>query len=166
MIRPAADADWAGIWPIWHRIVAAGETYAWPPETDRTTAQGLWMRPPPARVYVAERAGRIVGTAVLKPVREGLGDHIANASFMVDPDASGGGVGRRLAGHVLAEAEAHGYRGMQFNAVVATNIPAVALWRSLGFDVLATVPGAFRHARHGLVGLHVMYRALGGGGET
>jgi len=79
---------------------------------------------------------------------------------MVDPAAAGRGVGRGLAAHVLAEARRHGYRAMQFNAVVETNAAAVALWRSLGFEVLATVPGAFRHPRLGPVGLHVMYRPL------
>ena len=52
-----------------------------------------------------------------------------------------------------------GYRSMVFNAVVETN-PAVALWTSLGFTVLGTVPDAYEHARHGPVGLHIMYRAL------
>ena len=49
---------------------------------------------------------------------------------------------------------------MQFNAVVETNTRAVALWRSLGFRILATVPEGFRHPRHGFVGLHIMYRSL------
>jgi hypothetical protein len=49
---------------------------------------------------------------------------------------------------------------MQFNAVVETNTAAVALWEALGFRVLTTVPEAFDHPRHGLVGLHVMYREL------
>ncbi len=49
---------------------------------------------------------------------------------------------------------------MQFNAVVETNSAAVALWQSLGFEILATVPEAFDSARHGLVGLHVMHRRL------
>lgn len=49
---------------------------------------------------------------------------------------------------------------MQFNAVVETNTRAVALWRALGFDVLAAIPEAFRHPRRGYVGLHVMHRRL------
>jgi hypothetical protein len=49
---------------------------------------------------------------------------------------------------------------MQFNAVVETNTPAVRLWLSCGFHILATVPGAFRHPAHGYVGLHIMYRTL------
>ncbi len=79
---------------------------------------------------------------------------------MVDPAASGRGVGRALGEHVLAAARADGYRGMQFNAVVSTNTVAVALWRSLGFEVLATVPGGFCHPVHGYVGLLIMYRSL------
>jgi L-amino acid N-acyltransferase YncA len=160
--RDATPEDWPGIWPFWHRIVAAGETYAWDPATDERTARALWLQPPPARVYVAEDAdtGRIVGSAVLKPNAATLGDHVANASFMVDPDLSGRGIGRRLAEYVLAEARREGYRAMQFNAVVEANEGAVALWLALGFEILGTVPEAFRHARLGPVGLHVMYRRL------
>jgi ribosomal protein S18 acetylase RimI-like enzyme len=49
---------------------------------------------------------------------------------------------------------------MQFNAVVETNVAAVRLWQSLGFRVLATVPGAFDHPQHGYVGLHLMHLDL------
>jgi ribosomal protein S18 acetylase RimI-like enzyme len=49
---------------------------------------------------------------------------------------------------------------MQFNAVVETNGPAVRLWQSLGFQIIGTVPEAFDHSKHGLVGLHVMFRRL------
>lgn len=86
---------------------------------------------------------------------------MATASFMVDPARRGVGVGRALGEHVLAWARAEGYRGMQFNAVVETNTAAVALWRSLGFQVVGTVPDAFDSAAHGPVGQHVMYRPLG-----
>jgi GNAT superfamily N-acetyltransferase len=79
---------------------------------------------------------------------------------MVDPTHGGRGVGRALGEHALGWARSQGYRSMQFNAVVETNEPAVKLWRSLGFEVIGTVPEAFDHRRHGLVGLHVMYRKL------
>jgi L-amino acid N-acyltransferase YncA len=163
-IRLARDEDWPRTWPLWHRVVAAGDTYAWLPDTDEPTARTLWMLPAPAVVYVAESdAGEVVGTAVLKPNQKGLGDHVANASFMVDPAHAGRGIGRRLGEHVLAEAAERGYRAMQFNSVVETNTAAVRLWTSLGFRTLATVPAAFRHATLGLVGAHVMYRELPSG---
>jgi ribosomal protein S18 acetylase RimI-like enzyme len=179
-IRRATDADWPRIWPIWHEVVAAGDTYVWAPDTGESAARALWMLPAPAEVWVAleeaplppaasvaEERGiavkgpdSILGTAVLKPNQPGLGDHVANAGFMVDPAAAGRGVGRRLAEHVIRRAAAAGYAAIQFNAVVSTNTKAIGLWRSLGFDIVGTVPGAFRHAVHGAVDLHVMYRKL------
>jgi GNAT superfamily N-acetyltransferase len=102
----------------------------------------------------------VLGSAKAGPNRPGRGAHVATASFMVDPAHAGRGVGRALGEHVVAWASAAGFRAMQFNAVVETNSAAVALWQSLGFRVLTTVPEAFDHAEHGLVGLHVMHRRL------
>ncbi|CAL9638397.1 hypothetical protein SUDANB21_06286 [Streptomyces sp. enrichment culture] len=158
LIREASPDDWPRIWPFWHRIVAAGETYTWDPGTSEEDARALWMRPA-KRVYVVEDDGTVVASAYLTPNYGGPAARIANAGFMVDPDRAGRGIGRLLAEHVLAEARDAGYRGMVFNAVVETN-PAVRLWSSLGFTVLGTVPDAFDHPRHGRVGLHIMYRPL------
>ncbi|MER6093135.1 GNAT family N-acetyltransferase [Streptomyces bluensis] len=159
LIREATPGDWPRIWPFWHRIVAAGETYTWDRDTSEEAARALWMAPA-KRVYVAEDAtGAVVGSAYLTPNYGGPAAGVANAGFMVDPGQGGRGIGRALAEHVLAAAKAEGYRGMVFNAVVETN-PAVRLWTSLGFTVLGTVPDAYDHPRHGRVGLHVMYRAL------
>ncbi|MGW7041798.1 N-acetyltransferase family protein [Streptomyces avermitilis] len=159
LIREAAADDWPRIWPFWHRIVAAGETYTWDPATSEEQARALWMAPG-KRVYVVEdETGAVVGSAYVTPNYGGPAARVANAGFMVDPDHAGRGIGRALADHVLATARADGYRAMVFNAVVETN-PAVQLWTSLGFTVLGTVPDAYEHPRHGRVGLHIMYRAL------
>jgi GNAT superfamily N-acetyltransferase len=85
---------------------------------------------------------------------------VATASFMVNPAHQGRGTGRELGRYMVDWARAAGYHGIQFNAVVATNTVAVRLWQSLGFQILATVPQAFDHPDHGLVGLHIMYLRL------
>ncbi|MFM9596439.1 N-acetyltransferase family protein [Streptomyces scabiei] len=158
-IREATADDWPGIWPFWHRVVAAGDTYTWDPDTSEEAARALWMARS-KRVYVVEdETGALIGSAFLTPNYGGPAARVANAGFMVDPAHGGRGTGRALASHVLAEARAQGFRGMVFNAVVETN-PAVRLWTSLGFTVLGTVPDAFEHPKHGLVGLHIMYKAL------
>lgn len=159
-IREATAADWPSIWPFLHEIVAAGETYTYDRELGEERARELWMLAAPGRTVVAVDGGAVLGTAKMNPNQAGPGSHVASASFMVDPRHAGRGVGRGLGEHVLEWARAHGYRAMQFNAVVETNGRAVGLWRSLGFQVVGTVPEAFLHPLHGYVGLHVMHRRL------
>jgi L-amino acid N-acyltransferase YncA len=159
-IRPALDSDWPQIWPIYRQIVAAGETYAYPEPPIEETARALWMEALPGQTAVAVAGDVVLGSAKMGPNRPGRGAHVATASFMVDPAQQRRGVGRALGEYALAWARAAGYRSMQFNAVVATNTAALHLWHSLGFEILATVPEAFLHPRHGYVGLHVMFRRL------
>jgi ribosomal protein S18 acetylase RimI-like enzyme len=160
-VREATAADWPAIWPFLRRIVAAGETYTWDRDIGEEAARAKWFPRPPGRTVVAVDAdGTVLGTAETHPNQGGPGGHVANAGFMVDPDHAGRGVGRALATHVLEQARADGYRAMVFNAVVETNTGAVALWRSVGFEVLATIPEAFAHPTAGYVGLHVMHRRL------
>lgn len=159
-IREATEQDWPAIHGFFTQIVAAGETYAYPPGLTLEQARPLWMEPPPGRTFVAVDDGAVVGSAKLAPNRPGRGAHVGTASFMVDPQHAGRGIGRRLGEHVLRTARGDGYRSMQFNAVVETNTSAVRLWQSLGFAILTTVPEAFDSRRHGLVGLHVMFLRL------
>ena len=156
-LREAREQDWARIWPVFRETVAAGETYVYPDGLDSETARPWWMHD---HVVVAEEGQELLGSATCGPNRPGRGGHVATASFMVAPAARGRGVGRLLGQHALGWAREHGYRSMQFNAVVETNTVAVALWQSLGFTVVGTVPQAFDSRRHGLVGLHVMHRPL------
>ncbi len=161
LIRPATDEDWVAIHPFFTSIVAAGDSYAYPEGLSSDAARPLWMeRPPGLTVVAVDGAGTVLGTAKTGPNRPGRGAHIATGSFMVDPAHRGAGVGRALGEHVVAWARESGFHGIQFNAVVETNTAAVRLWRSLGFEVLTTVPEAFDHREHGLVGLHVMYLRL------
>ena len=158
-VRRAAPDDWPAIWRIFSAVVAAGDTYTYAPDTSEAEARRLWTGDA-FITCVAEREGDIVGTYVVKPNQPGLGAHVANAGYMVRPDAFGGGIGAALCEHSLAEARAAGYRAMQFNAVVSTNTRAVALWQRLGFRIIGTVPEGFRHARLGYVDLLIMYRKL------
>jgi L-amino acid N-acyltransferase YncA len=159
-IREATGEDWPRIFPFYAAIVADGRTYTYPENQSIDEARSWWMEQAPGRTVVACAGDTIVGSAKMGPNRPGRGAHVATASFMVDPGHQGHGVGRMLAEHVVDWARASGYRAMQFNAVVEANTSAVRLWQSLGFEIVGTVPEAFDHREHGLVGLHVMFLPL------
>jgi ribosomal protein S18 acetylase RimI-like enzyme len=60
----------------------------------------------------------------------------------------------------VTEAKRLGYRAMQFNLVVKSNMPAVKLWKDLGFEIIGEIPEAFNHAELGFVNAYIMYRKL------
>lgn len=156
----AGPNDWAQIWPIVRDVIAGGDTYPYPPDMTETEARATWMKDGRREATFVARIGEaVVASAYLRPNQPGMGDHVANAGWMVASEHRGHGVGRRFAEYVIDQARERGYLGMQFNSVVATNTGAIALWESLGFEIVGTVPDAFRHPS-GLVSVHVMYRLL------
>jgi L-amino acid N-acyltransferase YncA len=161
LIRDATAADWPAIWRFMRQIAAAGETFSWDPDIAEEDARAYWLRGAPAHAFVAvDDDGTILGTAEMGRRFGGPAAHTASAGFMVDPAYEGRGVGRALGERVIEQARADGYRSIVFNAVAASNARAVGLWRSLGFEVVGTVPEGFRHPTEGYVGLHVMHRPL------
>lgn len=154
MIRPYVEADWPQVGAIIDEVLRDGETYAMD-VLDDAAARDFWLTG--ELVVVAEVDGVVLGTAKAGPNRPAQGSHVGTASFMVSAAARGKGVGRALGEHVVAWHRAEGYRGIQFNAVVETNVAAVRLWHDLGFATVGTVPGAFRRPDGSFVGLHVMY---------
>jgi GNAT superfamily N-acetyltransferase len=161
VVREATAGDWPSIWPILKETGDAGETLTWDPARTEARARAGWMQELPGRTIVAvDDDGTVIGSASTYPIHPGPGSHVANAGFVVHPQRRGQGVGRVLCRRVLEQARADGYQAMQFNSVVETNTPAVRLWQSFGFQILATVPTAFRHPAYGYVGLHIMYRTL------
>jgi GNAT superfamily N-acetyltransferase len=159
-IREFTDDDWTQVWPIVRQVVRAADTFTYDPEMTAEQAYAIWVETPPGLTVVATGGDRVLGTAKMGPNRPGPGSHVSTASFMVAADARGRGVGTALCRYALDWARAQGYAGMQFNAVAESNVGAVGVYRRLGFDVVGTVPGAFRHPGLGRVGLHVMYREL------
>jgi ribosomal protein S18 acetylase RimI-like enzyme len=158
-IRKAGEGDKAAVWKIIKDVIAGGDTYVFEPDTSEDEMLAYWFSPEKYN-YVAEVEGEIVGIFWLKANQPGLGSHVANAAYMVSPDAKGKGVGRHMAEYSLDEARRLGFESMQFNFVVKNNQVAVKLWRSVGFEVIGEIPDAFRHAKDGMVNAYIMYRKL------
>ncbi|MFI9407940.1 GNAT family N-acetyltransferase [Nocardia sp. NPDC052316] len=156
-VREYTPDDWPQVWPIIREIVRAGETFTYDPAMTEEQAREIWTVGPPAICVVAVTDAGVVGTANAYANRPGPGAHVSTASFMVAAEARGKGAGTALVRFVLEWAKERGFAGMQFNAVAESNHRAVDLYQRLGFEIVGTVPGAFRHPTLGRVGLHVMY---------
>ena len=158
-IREIRPHEFDLVWPIFHEVVAAGDTYSYAPDTSFDEARNLWTGGG-TRCFVATDGAVSVGCYMLKANQPGLGNHFANAGYMVASSARGRGIARQLCEHSMAQARGAGFTAMQFNFVVSNNEVALNLWRNLGFDIVGRIPNAFRHARLGLVDVLVMYRPL------
>jgi len=158
-IRPAATADDDAIWAILEPTFRAGETYPIPRDIGRDEALAYWNSLGHT-VFVAEQAGRTVGTYYLRANNRGGGAHVANCGYMTAAGATGRGIARAMCAHSLDEARARGFTAMQFNFVIASNERAVKLWQSCGFEIVGTLPGAFTHPARGPVDAYVMVRKL------
>ncbi|NEO83281.1 MAG: GNAT family N-acetyltransferase [Spirulina sp. SIO3F2] len=159
LLRTATPTDFAAIWSLFEPIIVAGETYEFDESLTAAQAQAIWFNPQ-TQTVVAEWQGQIVGSYKLKPNFAGRGNHVANGSYIVGMQWQGQGIGRQLVEHSLQTAIAQGYRAMQFNIVVSTNVGAIKLYEKLGFAIVATIPQAFNHRTLGYVDTHVMYRNL------
>lgn len=157
--REATQDDFDQIWPIFHSIAAAGETYAYPRDITQEQARAQWMDAP-RQTWVIEEAGRILGTYYIKTNQAGPGDHVCNCGYMVAPAARGQGLATAMCRHSQQVARALGYKAMQFNFVASTNDGAVRLWHKLGFATVGRLPRAFRHPSQGYVDALVMYKWL------
>lgn len=159
IIRPATSTDADAIWMILKPVIRAGETYALDREMGEADALTYWFAPD-KEVFVAEADGLILGTYYLRANQAGGGAHVCNAGYMTSAMATGRGVARAMCLHSMDHAKAHGFRAMQFNFVVSSNVRAVGLWQSLGFDIVGRLPGAFAHPDKGFVDALVMFRDI------
>jgi ribosomal protein S18 acetylase RimI-like enzyme len=159
IIRPAAAGDADALAALLLPVFRAGETYTFDRDIRADEAVALWTAPEKT-VFVAEDAGRALGSYYIRPNQGGGGAHVCNCGFVTAADAQGRGVARAMLAHSLEEARAQGYRAMQFNFVVETNTRAIAIWQKAGFEVVGRLPGAFHHPTEGYVDALVMYRSL------
>ena len=158
-IREATEKDFDEIWPIFHEIVSAGETYAYSQDTTKEQALNIWLKVP-RKTFVFEENGKILGTYYLKTNQAGPGSHVCNCGYMVSSKARGKGLGTAMCEHSQQAAKELGFKAMQFNFVASTNEGAIRLWEKLGFETVGKLPKAFNHPAKGYVDALVMYKWL------
>ncbi|SDX90600.1 Ribosomal protein S18 acetylase RimI [Lutibacter oricola] len=158
-IRLATDLDFDDVWKIFSEVIKIGDTYVFYPNTTKEDFKRHWFAYY-MKTFVIEADGEILGTYIIKPNQIDLGNHIANCSYMVSPNAQGKGIGRKLCEHSLEVAKKDNFEAIQFNIVVSTNVGAVELWKKYGFEIIGITPKGFRHSKLGLVDTYIMYKDL------
>lgn len=128
---------------IWNSVVDAAN--AFPQEAGLTEDEAAAFFGAQTFTAVAEQNGTVTGLYILHPNNVGRCGHIANASYAVDAALRGHGIGRALVTDCIVRAGEHGFTGLQFNAVVASNTGAIALYEHLGFQRIGIIPGGFRN---------------------
>lgn len=144
MIREYRRADLPFMTEIWNQIV--GEGNAFPQEEMLSEAEAEAFFAGQICCGVAQDTGseRILGLYILHPNNVGRCGHICNASYGVSADSRGLHIGERLVKDCMKRAKEQGFRLLQFNAVVASNIHARHLYERLGFEQLGIIRGGFR----------------------
>lgn len=141
-VRKAEEHDIEAMRAIWNEVVRDGIAFPQEEELDHDQAATFFA----AQTYtaVAEVDGRVLGLYILHPNNVGRCGHISNASYAVSSECRGQHIGEQLVRDCIDKAREHGFRILQFNAVVASNIHARHLYEKLGFRQLGIIPGGFR----------------------
>ncbi|MFC3153264.1 GNAT family N-acetyltransferase [Litoribrevibacter euphylliae] len=160
MIREMTKADFEVFWPTFESVINAQETYAFDPEMSFQQAYDLWCESP-LKAFVFVEGDQVLGSYYIKANGMGPSNHICNCGYMVAEAARGKGIARQLCEHSQQVAIELGFKAMQFNSVVSANDVAVALWQKLGFNIVGTIPSAYKHSKLGYVDSYVMHKQLG-----
>jgi L-amino acid N-acyltransferase YncA len=159
-IRTFEAGDWPALWSLLEPVFRAGETFPHDPAIPEEEARASWVEQSCAVRVALDADGAVLGTYYLRPNSLSLGAHVANAGYVVAESARRRGVGTCLCRHSIEEARRLGFRALQFNLVVSTNTAGLRCWQQNGFEIVGTLPGAFRHRRLGYVDALVMFQSL------
>lgn len=143
-VRPYTEDDIAAMCGIWNEVVEEGAAFPQEEPLDAETGKTFFASQSHCGVAVDEETGSIVGLYILHPNNIGRCGHIANASYAVSAACRGRHIGEQLVRDCMAKGKELGFRVLQFNAVVATNLPARRLYEHIGFTQFGTIPGGFR----------------------
>ena len=128
---------------IWNQVVGDGEAF---PQTELLTAEAgdeFFREQSFTGIAYDEESSEITGLYILHPNNVGRCGHICNASYAVKKGMRGQHIGEKLVTHCMQKGKELGFRILQFNAVVKSNAPALALYAKIGFTPLGVIPGGF-----------------------
>ena len=157
-IRSYRETDIPSMVRVWNEVVEEGVAFPQLDFLDEESDRAFFA----AQTYcaVAEDDGTVVGLYILHPNNVGRCGHIANASYAVDSACRGKHVGEKLVTDCLEKARSHGFKLMQFNAVVESNVHARHLYERLGFVPVGMIPNGFLMKDGTYQNIFLYYHAL------
>lgn len=141
-VRAYTTVDLPQMADIWNEVVREGVAFPQENELDAQGARDFFAAQSHCGV-ATDASGALLGLYILHPNNVGRCGHICNASYAVAGAARGQHIGEALVRDCLMQGKALGFRVLQFNAVVKTNLRARALYEKLGFTALGAIPGGF-----------------------
>lgn len=144
MIKAYEEDDVRDMIAVWNEVVEEGVAFPQEEFLTERTGRTFFAEQSYCGVAKEQETGKILGLYILHPNNIGRCGHIANASYAVASASRGLHIGEMLVKDCIAKAHELGFRILQFNAVVATNVHARHLYERVGFRQLGTIPGGFR----------------------
>ncbi len=144
IIRAYEEKDLPQMIEIWNEVVEEGVAFPQEEQLTETTGPSFFAAQTYNGVAVDASDGRLLGLYILHPNNVGRCGHLCNASYAVRSALRGYHIGEQLVLDCLHQGRLHGFRILQFNAVVASNIHARHLYERLGFVPLGAIPKGFR----------------------
>ena len=157
-VRGYRDEDLEAMTAIWNEVIEDGE--AFPQEELLTVDTASEFFSAQTHTAVAEEEGKVVGLYILHPNNVGRCGHIANTSYAVSSSCRGRHIGEQLVKDSLIKAKEKGFKLMQFNAVVESNIHARHLYERLGFQQIDMIPEGFRMKDGHYENIYLFYHVL------
>ena len=157
-IRCYNENDVPAMVHIWNEVVEEGVAFPQMELLNEESGRIFFA----AQTYcaVADDNGMIVGLYILHPNNVGRCGHIANASYAMDSNYRGKHIGEKLVLDCLLQAKKAGFKLLQFNAVVESNIHARHLYERLGFVQIGTIPNGFLMKDGSYQNIHLYYYVL------
>lgn len=143
-VRAYQEQDIPAMIRIWNEVVEEGIAFPQEEPLDKSSGTAFFAGQSCCGVAEREESGEVVGLYILHPNNVGRCGHICNASYVVASADRGMHIGEKLVLDCIRQARQMGFRVLQFNAVVASNIHARHLYERIGFTQLGTIPGGFR----------------------
>ena len=143
-IRNYETKDLSSMIQIWNEVVEDGIAFPQEELLDEATGAAFFASQTYCGIAEDEDSHMIYGLYILHPNNIGRCGHICNASYAVSSNSRGQHIGEKLVLDCLQKAKEHGFRLLQFNAVVESNIHARHLYERLGFIQLGTIHNGFR----------------------